>query len=257
MPNWVHQKLIVLSPTNPSTLVEEEFIRTKLLTEQGDFDFNKIVPAPAELAIESSVWNVPCIRLYATRMIANGFDSHEESAEFMKHLKVVADYFDRSPASLLIPAGEEETFIEQNNLNDDIAAHIDFGKICFNNIVKYGFMTMIDFNCAMWGTKWNAHETFTDRNEVYYQTADRAAIEVIDALAEQYPEFIFTLYYIGEDVERSSCGKYLWRDGRLVEQEFYEAGSNSAYEVAFDLGVECREDYDFDSRGYHRRELDF
>lgn len=261
MPNWVYQKLIVnsvpASPLDLDTHVEEEFIRTKLLTEHGYVDLNKIVAIPDDLMIGSSVWNVPCLRLYATRKVANGFDSHEETEQFFKELNVVANYFSQSPASLLIPADEEEAFIEANELNDDIAAHIEFGKECFNNIVKYGYMTMTDFTTEMWGTKWNAHETFTNHNEVLFSTADRAAIEAIDTLAEQYPEFVFTLYYIGENVEASSCGKYIWQHGRRVEQEFYEAGSNSAYEVAFDLGVECREDYYFDSRGYHRRELDF
>lgn len=254
MPNWVYQKLIVLCPNQRSdTSEEQEFIRG-LLTN-GSFDFNNIVPAPAELAIESSIYNYPCTRLYATRMIANGCGSLRN---FMDHLKVVADYFETTPSALLIPADEEETFIEQNNLNDDIAAHIEFGKLCFNNIVKYGFMTMIDFHYAMWGTKWNANETFTERNEIYYQTPDRPAMEVIDALAEQYPEYIFTLWYIGEDVESSMSGKNVWEDGRQVEQEFFEPGSDSAYEVAFALGVESRENYEYDIRlGYYRTGLDF
>jgi hypothetical protein len=192
-------------------------------------------------------------------MVANGFDSHEETEEFFKQLNVVANYLSQSPASILIPADSEETFIVQNNLYDDIAAHIEFGKQCFNNIVKYGYMTSIDFTTEMWGCKWNACETWTHENEVIYQTPDRPAIEAIEALAEQYPEYYCELLYVGEDVERTDCcGKYAWQHGRRIEQVIYRAGTDEAYEVAFDLGVECREDYDYDSRrGYHRRELDF
>lgn len=254
MPNWVTQKLTV----DGSEIYFEasDFIRN-LLTPAGEIDFNKIVPVPDELQIESSIMNVPCLRLYASRMVANGFASHEETEEFFKQLQVVANYFSRSSASLLVPADEDEAFIEVNALNDDIAAHIEFGKQCFNNIVKYGYMTWIDFTCSMWGTKWNGQQTFSDSNYVEYQTPDRPAIEFVDALAEQYPEYDFELLYVGEDVERSCCGKYTWSNGRRTGEVFYEAGSDEAYEVAFDLGTELREDYEHDSRGYHHRELEF
>lgn len=260
MPNWVTQKLIVnavpAGPLDLNTYTEERAFIANHMTD-GEFDFNKIIPLPADLQIESSVYNKPCLRLYVSRMIANGFDSPEETDQFMKQLQVVAHYFSQSPASLLISPADEESFIEQNELNDDIALHIEFGERCFKNIVKYGYMCSINFTTEMWGTKWNASETWTHDNEVIYQTPDRPAIEAIGTLAEQYPEFTFILYYIGEDVERCDCGKYIWQHGRRLGQEIYRAGSNEAYEVAFDLGVECREDYDFDSRGYHRRELDF
>lgn len=117
----------------------------------------------------------------------------------------------------------------------------DLGNAYINNILTYGYDTWYDWSCANWGTKWDAYDTYIDKenNIIEFNTAWSCPLPVLDKLAEICYEHnvSFTGKWADEDrgcnvgIFESDCnGDEYW-----FSYEYMENCSNEAYDIYVEL----------------------
>ena len=238
MPNWVTAR-ITLNGSEENVKKVLDFVRTDGVDENGKeytllFDFNKVIPMPEELNIESGSmgeWGMRYLLLNAKHKIAWS-DSDYEFAQTMEKRK----------------AENEEDF---NRM-------IDLGKKYLSNIAKYGYKDWYDWKCANHGTKWGACETEVNDNVVTFDTAWSFPHPVIKKLSEMFPDVVFEYIYADEDCG-SNCSKGTYKNGEEGDDnEYPDTGSNRAYEIYLEVHPESADDliYDPDEDTYKWRDFD-
>lgn len=110
------------------------------------------------------------------------------------------------------------------------------------NLTKYGSTTWYDWAIKNWGTKWNSYDCEKVNDTTYeFDTAWSGVPQLIEEIATQYPDIEITYKYSDEDTG-SNCGHYIFFNGNT--QEFpIENGSKEAYELAFELRPDRKENY--------------
>lgn len=207
MPNHVQNRI-----TFSGTMKDVERVFDFLKGEDTVIDFNKIIPMPEELDIESNSdgTNGMNYLLYLHNKVAN---AHFE------------EYYERV-----------ESFPE-----DRKNKCIELGKAYLSNISKYGHATWYEWCRANWGTKWNAYETYREGDALYFQTAWSAVPDIVSKIAEMFPEVGLEYEWADEDF-----GYNVGR-GYSENGEFYYnsciSNSDEAWELVFDLW-NCREDFE-------------
>lgn len=95
-----------------------------------------------------------------------------------------------------------------------------------------------------WGTKWNASGGYSDGAGYFmFDTAWSTPVPIIKRLSELFKDIEFSVRYADEDFGYN-VGEYTYMNGRLVESNIPEDGSEEAYELAADiLGYDAREDW--------------
>lgn len=171
-------------PNITTNTVKMEGIRhLPLFDEDGNFDFNKIIPMPPSLDIESGSVTDQAIVCYLTE---KGTISVED-LDYKKTgllVKLLKSYFKESldiAKEISIEINKISSIGKKNDLYKK-------GEIYVSNYLHYGATTWYDWCCEHWGTKWNAGDTcIFDDDEVSFETAWCAPIPVIKKLSEMYP----------------------------------------------------------------------
>lgn len=75
--------------------------------------------------------------------------------------------------------------------------------------------------CKTWGTKWDAIEPCIDQQDKYstvirFRTAWAPPIPVMDALAQKFPKYKFTLEYYERGMQ--FCGSIAWENGERKDE---------------------------------------
>lgn len=215
MPNWVQNEI---------TLYGEEKDIQKVLelvkSDQLEFDFNKIIPMPKELEIDSSSRNEEGIICYLSNKLTIPFEQLDK-----KYLKYVTNMFDSNWASTLY----HERLPDRK---EDFDQLYELGKICCENIRKYGYMDWYQWCINNWGTKWNACEVFVDDNCISFQTAWSVPDPILEAFAYICDEHNVTFEGKYADEDTGCNTGYISSDNGITE---YENCSNEAYEAYVEL----------------------
>lgn len=167
------------------------------------FDFNKVIPMPKELDIESG---------------SRGDIGYE----------AYRDYINTGikPQKIIDEFGRTRT------VDADVLA---LGKKYFENIVKFGHKTWYGWRREHWGTKWNAYDDAELHNGVSFLTAWNAPFQVISKLSEMFPDVRITHYFADEDIGMN-CGRYFFVNGEPVEDSDYiKEGTEEAIRFACGL----------------------
>ena len=167
----------------------------------GSIDFNKIVPMPESLNIESGSRTDMGYRKYAAYM--NAKNLNEDVSKYL-------EYSSEHPESW------------------------NLGKTAYENKEKYGHQTWYEWCVDNWGTKWNAYDQYVDINGantvIYFNTAWACPYEIFIALSKLYPKIKIWVKYADEDIG-SNCGKFECKGGameNLVEYEYSKTSINFA-----------------------------
>lgn len=107
---------------------------------------------------------------------------------------------------------------------------------------KQGIPTWYYWNRENWGTKWNAHATERESiNTFTFETAWSSVPKIVAEMSRQFPEVSIEYLYADEDTGYN-CGEYEYKAGEVIRHYIPKGGSKEAYDIAFKLFPEYKED---------------
>ncbi len=250
-----------------NTISATQLTKLPLFTadEYGDlqFDFNKIIPMPQELDIDSGSMVFDCALAYLTDgMLNNNPYSQSERKDqiILKAMKVANDVWaltDEEPQleqgrkmylsvyksiwemeydanGQFVPTPVPERSYARGCSGQVLSKMKADGKTYVENFERFGVPTWYEWCLREWGTKWNAGETdIIDGDTIAFETANSFPEPVVKKLSEMYPDIQFKFQYASEDKGYCvGCGTA--SDG-VVSYDPLTEGSQDAYKLYVDL----------------------
>lgn len=219
MPNWVHN---VVGFTGTKKQIED--IRALC----AGMDFDKIIPRPETLGIPSSSTTENALLAYVKFILKDENLKEELLKRFWsrtdeKVQECMEEYAIKGAVSETAPYGEEsadlsylwkETEDFRSSEPKSRADFIALGRIAHENIVNHGYYSWYDWNCAVWGTKWNTSDVDENTNksgthvQYIFNTAWSMPIGIMEKIFEKIKdtEVAFIWDYADEDIG-SNCGR--------------------------------------------------
>ena len=194
-------------------------IRTKGAFNDGSdrvFDFDKVIPTPKDLEIESnsSAETVIVLLMRQSHFLFFGPYSPE--------VKDARERYDRWPDDL-------------KEKSEELA------KKYLMNIAKYGFPNWYSFHIGRWGTKWNAYGANERKGDsLYYETANGYPKPVVEELSKMWPDVEFELTAADEDIGSYTI-KGTFKNGVFDGVEEHQ--TPKAYDIAFEMFPEQKEEF--------------
>jgi len=180
MPNFITNILTITDV--PKSRIKH--ILNNISNDDRAIDFNKIIPMPESLRIESGTKLQIGLSLFYRNNDIGG---------------------NRLPF--------ENTLIMFNRYNDEQKDEIkNLADIGIKNILEYGHATWYDWSIENWGTKWNACNSKKMENGIIFDTAWSTPFNVILHLSQQFPDATIVVNYADEDVGQN-CGGYILKNG--------------------------------------------
>ncbi|MEW6163610.1 MAG: hypothetical protein AB1642_00965 [Pseudomonadota bacterium] len=211
MPNWCENRLSV---SGPKETVAKIIKATKV--DQGEFDFNGIVPMPPELHItsgSSTSWGEDILYGDWSRML--GFPVWRDL-----FFELTGGHLPETREEMIYLIENEHRLYQPSN-RLSWSFNLKEARQAESNREKYGFKDWYDWSVAKWGTKWNGGEVDVESMEaegftIYFSTAWSPPVPVIEALCEQYPDVEAELSYA-----ETGCwfaGKVYGSDGEISDE---------------------------------------
>ena len=182
-------------------------------------DFEKVLPMPEELSIESnsSAETVIVLLMRQAHFLFFGPYSHE--------VKDAWERYERWP-----------DYIKEK--------YEELAKKYLMNIAKYDYPNWYPWHIAKWGTKWNSIEGYgTQRREgdtIYFETANGFCEPVIEALSKQYPDVEFIYEAADEDIGSNTI-KGTYKNGEF--DGVREHRTPAAFDIAFEMYPDRKEEF--------------
>lgn len=234
MPNWVQNEIIFENADDEkvAALIQELKLATK--SEDRAFDFNKIIPMPESLDIESGSDEDLAIAYFVTERLTIPLEQTNLR-------ELIYNSFNDDWATEVISRLRKR--VDEEHDAESLDKLYVMGKQYMYNHEHYGCYDWYHWCCRYWGTKWNACEADwgLDDGMLVFQTAWSAPFPVIEALSQKYPELEFTHRWADEDIG-NNCGEMWYSEG---------VGSDIVVENerAFALDVWGYTEDDFDEEG--------
>lgn len=191
------------------------------------FDFNKMIPMPESLEIESGSMEDICIMYYLTKRCTIPVRCiGEENLKLAR--KLVSNMFTKSDEWLrtVFESAMEEAYRSPESKRDEMYQN---GQTYIDNYEKYGCTTWYDWRYKYWGTKWNAYDNDQKGEDaIIFETAWSNPEPVMLKLSEMYPEATIEHWWADEDIG-SNDGYRVYRGGEIVRGGYYDSCSNEAY----------------------------
>ncbi len=236
MPNWVQNEIIFENASDEKVAALLREIKLATESEDRPFDFNKLIPMPESLNIESGSSTDRAIAYYVTERLTIPFE--QTNLRELIHNSFSDDW-------------AKETISRLSST--DIAAEdwdklYELGKQYMYNREHYGCYTWYEWCIRNWGTKWNACDPdwCLEEGILYFQTAWSPPIPVIEALAEKYPDLEFTHRWADEDIG-NNCGQMWYSEGCGGEMDIGDFDNDRAFAMdVWGYDADDFEDDDFD-----------
>ena len=179
----------------------------------GSIDFQKIIPMPESLNIESGSRTTKGLKAYKDFVDICTFDGANKDMDLLN-----------------IPQDKEKIFLRmRKDIKED---EWELGRQAFRNEVMYGEATWYDWAIKNWGTKWNAYGIDeqalpSDENitSLAFNTAWSAPHPIIEKIAEMYPELSFEHIWADEDIGMN-CGERAYENGECTSV-YYPGGEQA------------------------------
>lgn len=178
MPNYVKNNITFYGDAE-----QIQSVKDYVMTAESVFDFNKIIPMPESLDLESGSRETKAIECAKARR--NGET---------------------------ITCRPRESF-------EELA---DLGEKYLYNKEKYGATTWYDWRIKHWGTKWDACDPEWSGDSVTFETAWSAPAEIYEKLTKLFPDVRFEVNYADEDLG-NNCGTFYYDGEMLThtaEEDF-------------------------------------
>lgn len=209
MPNWVTNEIAF----NVGSDSEMKRIKKFMMTEENEFDFNKLVPMPKELDLVEGGFDEEYVRCYVSSLPK---DEADDVINLLKNtvVKFYGNYYkkyfdgyihDMTPERVeWMKEDVEERFSKFN-----VHTFADIGKLYVDNIRKYGCPTWYEWCYDNWGTKWNACDVYWGEYEVSFSTAWSPVTDLVKKLAEKFPSVEMEYYW---DAEVGKSGEKIFNE---------------------------------------------
>lgn len=209
MPNWVQNEVIFDNASDEKVAALIRDLKFSTDSCEQEFDFNKLIPMPASLNIESGSHQDKAIAYYVTERLTI-------PVEQTNLAKLISNFFNNNWAYEVVSR------LKNDRKNDP--ADVDWdklyedGKQYMYNREHYGYYTWYDWCCNEWGTKWNSCEPqwCLEEGILYFQTAWSAPIPIMEAIAKKYPDLTFTHRWADEDIG-NNCGQMTYENGESID----------------------------------------
>lgn len=199
-----------------------------------DFDFNKIIPRPKSLDIESGASTQLAIAAYLLHSeedssfnVANVFKKlQNEPQELLnalaKNLSSLVNKVSPDLPNIIINCNKfiqkisSSSYMEKEKL-------LELGKKTYENICKYGFANWYEWSIENWGTKWNCYKTKscfvaqgdTGEAKIEFFTAWSAPFPVFEKMIQKYPNLNFKGKFADEDFGYN-CGEWVAEEEEIA-----------------------------------------
>ena len=191
-------------------------------------DFNKIIPMPEGLDIESGSRTTRGLKAYRDFVDVLTFAGANKDVDLLN-----------------IPEEKENIFLEQRK--DIDIEDWKLGRQAYKNILQHDFPTWYEWSINNWGTKWNAYDCSEYYNEpsesddIFFNTAWSAPHPILDKLASMYPDIEIEHEWADEDFGYN-LGKRTFKDGKEFEL-YIPVTMKESYEFALKVqGLESMEE---------------
>ncbi len=249
MPNWVKNRLTITGK-NAKKVIKSLLSTDELEPNRKMFDFNKIIPMPKSLEIQSGSLTDTCIELYMTYinpMVDYYGDNKMETTRFLR----IKNALNRENVFFPydVQYSKEKLLTVLNNLSkyfikpDYETIALSLGKVAVDNVDTYGYKDWYHWSIANWGTKWNACDTYIKGNVIEFNTAWSPVPIVIERLSKMYPNLQIDYLYAEEQMGVST-GHFIFKNGQACGQA-YDDYDVTAYETSCELwGEDKKERFD-------------
>ena len=210
MPNWVISRIQISGPEDKIKEFEDKVLDLSEGAEEV-FSFKRIAPVPEELVNTISPNPKPKI------VSVKGKDGEVSEV----HLYPV--FINEWEISKAIAAGETPPEgILCNNSTPEMSESL---------ILKYGRSNWYDWQMLNWGTKWDANNSFYNREDriLQFETAWTCPGALIDKMIDMFPDLTFEGTFADEDF--GSNAGYIEKGGVFNVDDRTE----EAYEIASSL----------------------
>lgn len=203
MPNWVD-----------ITLRADGIDNMKIYDDDGNFDFNKIIPMPDYVKNTVSPLKEDSLLHYLVKDfgLENGLKKFRELGRVLRE-----DYAGLKESELL----EKTEFTKNESDWYEFSGAYELGKNYYLSKTNTGYFTWYDWAIWNWGTKWNACNCNLsyDHDFIGFSTAWDYPEPVLRKLSAMYPDVKFTAKCYYEDGD-NIIAEFL--NGNLVrETTFY------------------------------------
>jgi hypothetical protein len=194
MPNYVINTIKI---EGEQSIIDELMFSVK--SDESNFDFEKIIPSPESMKIESGTNTDISLAIYE-------FEKTGSDIRLVNYLS-----YPWVKTENITNTSELCEYIKKCNRYSK-----ELGRLAYENIIQYGCKDWYEWNCKYWGTKWNSSDSSSCGNTISFQTAWSTPYPVIEELSKKYPTISFTINYADEDIG-SNCGTYKLQNGNLLE----------------------------------------
>lgn len=236
MPNHVLNKITI--DTSNSTYTLEDILSKIAYNEESfkkycpedifnplinSIDFNLIVPMPKSLEVKENTDSE-----LAFKYILNLKGTTTKEVKELIKIWNEYSFFEIKDAKL--------TATDLNKIKNNQAEYAITGLLIKNNIKKYGYPNWYGWRRDNWSTKWNAYEFYAGEltNQIIFYTADTMPLKIYKALAEMFPDVIFTYEWASEDIG-SETGYAVVNNTKLLDCTVYNEYEKDSIEYAKNL----------------------
>lgn len=261
MPNHVKN---IIDFTGDAEKIKKMLFEVKIDKEDfGTIDFNKIIPMPETLDIESGGHQSEAVNAYLSAVSPHNTEdygvekiSKEEYANYVRLLRELQSpsilYANLDSTLSLERINEISKKYFEESKNGPFSVYFNrgdlfqLGKMVLENIANYGCADWYSWRIEHWGTKWNSYnaepKTIGDK-EISFDTAWSAPHEVIFELSKKYPDIHIHHRWADEDIG-ANCGEAKYYNGK---EELFN------YKEGEDATVFALETWGYDSSEYYTK----
>jgi hypothetical protein len=195
MPNWVINRLSI-----EGNHQEVEKVYSHISDGGRVIDFEKIIPMPPSLRIESST----------NSDIGFAIVLYQETGDSKYLEEILSRNWTANYGIHTI-----EDLIDYFSKKEDYDKILEIGKITYENKINYGYKNWYNWAIDNWGTKWGASESYIENGEIVFETAWSTPLPVIKRLSELFPDLTLKVRFADECVG-DNCGEYHLKGGQVI-----------------------------------------